>query len=54
MTDKELKELYLLISDQIQLIEEEIIELTELTKPISLDASILLQTQEKLSCRAVP
>lgn len=40
MTEKELNELKLLIDDQIQLIETEIIELTELTKPISLDASI--------------
>lgn len=40
MTEKERNELKLLISDQIQLVESEIEELTELTKPISLDASI--------------
>lgn len=40
MTDKEKKELKKLIDDQIESIKEEIIELTELTKPISLDNSI--------------
>lgn len=40
MTEKERNELKLLINDQIQLVEKEIEELTELTKPISLDASI--------------
>jgi DnaK suppressor protein len=40
MTEKERNELKLLINDQIQLVESEIEELTELTKPISLDASI--------------
>lgn len=40
MTEKELSELKLLIDDQIEHTETEIIELVELTKPISLDASI--------------
>jgi DnaK suppressor protein len=40
MTEKEKKELKKLIDDQIESIKEEIIELTELTKPISLDNSI--------------
>lgn len=40
MTEKEKKELKILIDDSIKSIKEEIIELTELTKPVSLDASI--------------
>jgi len=40
MTDKEKKELKLIIEAQIASVNEEIEELTELTKPVSLDASI--------------
>lgn len=40
MTEKEKKELKTLIDENIESIKEEIIELTELTKPVSLDASI--------------
>lgn len=40
MTEEEKKELKALIDENIESIKEEIIELTELTKPVSLDASI--------------
>ncbi|NBC25876.1 MAG: TraR/DksA family transcriptional regulator, partial [Bacteroidetes bacterium] len=40
MTEKEKAELTDQIDEQIESIKEEIIELTELTKPVSLDASI--------------
>lgn len=40
MTEKEKAELKAQIDEQIESIKEEIIELTELTKPVSLDASI--------------
>lgn len=40
MTEKEKAELTVQIDEQIESIKEEIIELTELTKPVSLDASI--------------
>lgn len=40
MTENEFKEIKELIGSQIESINEEIIELTELTKPVSLDASI--------------
>ncbi len=40
MTEKEKEELKTLIDEKIESIKEEIIELTELTKPVSLDASI--------------
>ena len=40
MTEKEKEELKTLIDEKIESIKEEIIELTELTRPVSLDASI--------------
>ncbi|REL38962.1 TraR/DksA family transcriptional regulator [Rhodohalobacter sp. SW132] len=40
MTESEKNELKILIGEHIHSIKEEIIELTELTKPVSLDASI--------------
>lgn len=40
MTESEKKELRQIIDNQIQSVEEEIKELIELTKPVSLDASI--------------
>lgn len=40
MTEAEKQELKSLIEDKIDSVREEIIELTELTKPVSLDASI--------------
>jgi DnaK suppressor protein len=40
MTESERNELRLIIDNQIQSVEEEIKELIELTKPVSLDASI--------------
>ena len=40
MTSGELKEIKQIIEEQIQSVNEEITELAELTKPVSLDASI--------------
>lgn len=40
MTESETKEIKELIDTQVKSIHEEIMELTELTKPVSLDASI--------------
>lgn len=40
MTETEKKKIRQIIDEQIQSVEDEIKELTELTKPVSLDASI--------------
>ena len=40
MTESEKKEISKIIGEQIESVEKEIKELTELTKPVSLDASI--------------